>query len=323
MALPSSGQLSLNNIRTELGIPSQSPFSLTTAAEGGYVTINSSSPSRPSASKPHKISDWYGYNHTYSAARTIRISFNGRQRGGTLSAFKNGTNVLTLTTSSNISTSISPGDTFFGRITVTTTNNADLEVISTTRDALYTIYTRTGTLTSPTFTLQSGEDIYIYGYSYSACLIAGTLITLADKTKIPVELLKVGDMLKSVQIDTLEDTNDASELVKWNTEILTETETTSKVVEISKEEVPFSVSFNEGMLTGSSRHIHLVKRENVWRFLRFGEIKIGDVFRDENKNEVEIVKVDFTIKPTTVYRVVLEVPSHTFYANGLLTHNIK
>lgn len=322
MALPSSGQLSLNNIRTELGIPSQSPFSLTTAAEGGYVTINSSSPSRPSASKPHKISDWYGYNHTYSAARTMSITFE-RLNGGTLSAFKNGTNVLTLTTSNTISTSISPGDTFFGRITVTSLNRADLEVVSTTRGGLYSVYTMTGTLTSPTFTLQSGEDIYIYGYSYRTCLIAGTLITLADKTKIPVELLKVGDMLKSAQINTLEDTNDASELVKWSTEILTETETTSKVVEISKEEVPFNVSFNEGMLAGSSRHIHLVKRENVWRFLRFGEIKIGDVFRDENKNEVEIVKVDFIIKPTTVYRVVLEVPSHTFYANGLLTHNIK
>lgn len=64
MALPSSGTLGMNQIRVELGIPSQAPFSLDTAENGGYVAINQCSNSQPSPSNPAKISEWYGYNHT-------------------------------------------------------------------------------------------------------------------------------------------------------------------------------------------------------------------------------------------------------------------
>lgn len=64
MALPSSGTLGMNQIRVELGIPSQAPFSLDTAENEGYVALNQCSPSRPLSTNPAKISEWYGYNHT-------------------------------------------------------------------------------------------------------------------------------------------------------------------------------------------------------------------------------------------------------------------
>jgi len=64
MALPLSGQLSISQIRTELGIPSQAPFSLDTATNGGYVTLNPCSPYLPNPGNPDSISEWYGYNHT-------------------------------------------------------------------------------------------------------------------------------------------------------------------------------------------------------------------------------------------------------------------
>ena len=64
MALPSSGTLSMNDIRTELGIPSQSPFGLNQARSGGYVALNIYSPSLPPSSGTCSISDWYNYCHT-------------------------------------------------------------------------------------------------------------------------------------------------------------------------------------------------------------------------------------------------------------------
>lgn len=323
MALPTSGQISFNDLRTELGIPSQSPFSLTTAAEGGYVTINTSSPSRPSASKPHKISDWYGYNHTYSANRILKLDFTNRIGNGTASALKNGSIVLSLTTAATIQTSINPGDTFSGRIVVTSTYRGDLEVVSTTRGGLFVSYGLSGTTNSGTYTLQSGEDITVYGYSYKSCLIAGTRVTLPNGEKVAIETLKAGDTLKSIQINTLEDTNDLDKLTLWDNDTLIENITQSKISEISKEEVPYVITFNEGMLTGSSRHLHLVNREGKWKFIRFAEVKVGDFFRNENNQNVLIEKIDYILSPTPVYRIVLEVPSHTFYANGLLTHNIK
>jgi hypothetical protein len=67
MALPLSGQLSLGNIRTELGIPGVTDFRLSQASIGGigpYPVINKYSRYRPSSASPYRISDWYGYNHT-------------------------------------------------------------------------------------------------------------------------------------------------------------------------------------------------------------------------------------------------------------------
>jgi hypothetical protein len=70
MALPSSGTLTMNAIRIELGISTQSPFSLDTAENGGYVTINVCSPSRPSSGNPAAMSEWYSYNHTATCTPT-------------------------------------------------------------------------------------------------------------------------------------------------------------------------------------------------------------------------------------------------------------
>jgi len=64
MPLPSSGQIGSNAIRAELGFPSQTNFSITTAATGGYAAINTNSSLRPNNAQPHNYSEWYGYNHT-------------------------------------------------------------------------------------------------------------------------------------------------------------------------------------------------------------------------------------------------------------------
>lgn len=75
MALPASGQITMNDIRVELGIPSQSPFSLSNAVNGLYVTINTCSPSFPSTTPPYKLSDWYGYDHNYICCTCKYVSF--------------------------------------------------------------------------------------------------------------------------------------------------------------------------------------------------------------------------------------------------------
>ena len=64
MALPSSGTLSMNDIRVELGIPTQSPFSLSGATMGAYVPLNNCSPFRPNQTTPYQISEWYSYCHS-------------------------------------------------------------------------------------------------------------------------------------------------------------------------------------------------------------------------------------------------------------------
>lgn len=70
MVLPSSGQISFNDLRVELGVSSQAPFSITSASTGIYATINTISPSYPNSATPHQISEWYSYNHSATTTTT-------------------------------------------------------------------------------------------------------------------------------------------------------------------------------------------------------------------------------------------------------------
>ena len=66
MALTASGQLSLGDIATEMGV-SLSNVSLTTQSTTG---INTNSTSKPNGSIPHAISEFYSYNHSASPPLT-------------------------------------------------------------------------------------------------------------------------------------------------------------------------------------------------------------------------------------------------------------
>lgn len=66
MALPLSGQITMDDIRIELGVSTQSPFGLNEARSGTYVAINSCSTYKPPSTGQVSLSDWYGYNQTQS-----------------------------------------------------------------------------------------------------------------------------------------------------------------------------------------------------------------------------------------------------------------
>ena len=66
MALTTSGQLSLGDIATEMGV-SLSNVSLTTQSTTG---INTNSTSKPDGSTPHAISEFYSYDHSASPSLT-------------------------------------------------------------------------------------------------------------------------------------------------------------------------------------------------------------------------------------------------------------
>lgn len=69
MALPSSGQISLNDINLELGRTSGTQISLDDAENGTYATINPYSCKRPSSTNPASVSEWHGYDHNAIQAK--------------------------------------------------------------------------------------------------------------------------------------------------------------------------------------------------------------------------------------------------------------
>jgi hypothetical protein len=81
MALPASGQISMDDIRVELGVPSQSPFGLNEARSGTYVALNTNSPTLPPSSGTVSLSDWYSYDQTAASCDCYQIVNEGGNTG--------------------------------------------------------------------------------------------------------------------------------------------------------------------------------------------------------------------------------------------------
>lgn len=94
MSLPSSGQMSVGDIRTELSNTGTSSFSLAKAGQqynalynSGYVPLNQSSASKPNDSTPYAVSEWYSYNHSTNKACS-GSSFGGSTTTNGLNQYK-------------------------------------------------------------------------------------------------------------------------------------------------------------------------------------------------------------------------------------------
>ena len=68
MTLTSSGQISMGDIRTELG--DSGSISLKEASDGTIATINTNNASadRPDGTAPHAMTEFYSYDHDAAAA---------------------------------------------------------------------------------------------------------------------------------------------------------------------------------------------------------------------------------------------------------------
>lgn len=69
MTLPSSGSITLGQIRTELG--HSGAIGLHAAEIGTYGAINVNSSSRPDGSNPNTMGEWRGYDHAAGGSPTF------------------------------------------------------------------------------------------------------------------------------------------------------------------------------------------------------------------------------------------------------------
>lgn len=63
MALPLTGQISFDQLNTELGRANGIAISLKDASTGVYASINQQSTYKPDGIAPHSMSEWRGYDH--------------------------------------------------------------------------------------------------------------------------------------------------------------------------------------------------------------------------------------------------------------------
>lgn len=409
MALPSSGSISLGQINTEFGKPADSSISLASVSTGGYGTLSPYSPSRPDGAAPHRISEFYNYNHASVAPSITITSYSSGYIYFTVSGTGYSPSVLRLNRSTDSPsgpwTTDTAGPTSPRSVPVPTVTTwyfiedvnrpsiisnvyQYLSAVDTTPPSVpiglacdvgsganpqrsiyiswnastdnkgvsgYQLQRKTGTLISGTSwtTIYSGPNTYyddngsyntqyyfqVRAYdaagNYSAfsspsgfktgpanCFVEGTLITLADGSQKAIETLSLNELLLSSEIETLQDTNDVSELYKWSSPNLSEKRISSPIISIKPEIAYKTIIINDGLLEATPEHSQLVQREGIWKFIPLKEVIVGDNLYGINNKIISVDTISVNLEKRKIYPMSLS-PSHTYFANEILTHNIK
>lgn len=156
----------------------------------------------------------------------------------------------------------------------------------------------------------------------TGCLVEGTLITLPDGSKKAIEELHLDQLLLSAEIETLIDTNNASELYKWSSESLSESRITSPITRITEKIAYKTMVINNGLFEATPTHLQLIQRDGFWRFIPLGDIMVGDNLYTINNEIIPVTSVTINLEERKIYPLTLN-PFHTYFANGILTHNFK
>lgn len=163
---------------------------------------------------------------------------------------------------------------------------------------------------------------YISCEDVGFCLLAGTMITLADGTQKTIETIVAGNELKSMIIGDMPDSDNYEVLKVWSQASPTVSNTTTVVQNNTMSAVDSVLSFNGGRLTSSKDHLHIVKRSGNWMVIKASTIVTGDIFIDESAQEVVINSIQELTGTFNVYKLDVET-SDTYFANGIITHNAK
>lgn len=290
------GAVSMSAINSELGRYYASGISLDAAENGSYGCINQYSGARPSSGNPAYMSEWRGYNHGY---RPGNSDYYGYDYYYTYCADSSGTRAVVRAIVNRVDY---PSDACTGA---------------------YATY-------------------YYYSYAYVAyyyydsacnsggtCLKVGTQITMADGSTKNVEDLAVGDIVLSANVEELPDDQPSYlslEIVKnWRKDTMDDYQyATAAVVATEVIELPQFFSINNGLMEMSADHIHLYKDvlDSKWKLGSTLDLKPGDQLIDINKNVITIDTISIIDTPTQVVKVDVE-NLDLFFANGVLTHNIK
>ena len=155
-----------------------------------------------------------------------------------------------------------------------------------------------------------------------SCLLAGTLITLADGTQKAIETIAIGDVLKSTVVGDMPNSDNTEVLTLWSQANPTISNTTTTVQNNKMSTVDSVLSFNNGRLTSSKDHLHVIKRSGNWMVVIASSVVVGDIFVTQSGSEVTITSIEELTGTFNVYKLDVET-NDTYIASDIITHNGK
>ncbi|MCK9371382.1 polymorphic toxin-type HINT domain-containing protein, partial [Candidatus Dojkabacteria bacterium] len=151
--------------------------------------------------------------------------------------------------------------------------------------------------------IEEAKKFATYGYGGGGgegCFIAGTMVSMANGIDIPIEKVKVGDLVLSHDIVT-------------NKMIPAEV---SQTLVHPKETVVGYLVINDNLCVTPE---HTVCVNESWKFA--GDLKLGELFTTLNNQREIITSIEWVSESVPVYNLGTNNEYHNFFANGYLVHN--
>ena len=164
-----------------------------------------------------------------------------------------------------------------------------------------------------------------YTYTGSGCWAYGTQVTLSNGSTKPIEDVVVGDVLRAPVIPTYPNGEDSSMWYPasvWSTETADELAYEDTVVTKVNHVIESAFYLINDTFKVTGDHFVFVKKNMVWQFARVDELAVGDFFKNESGEELEITKKVEINESTMVVDIDVE-DNDLFFANGIITHNFK
>ncbi|MDC0008848.1 hypothetical protein OAE73_00645 [bacterium] len=159
------------------------------------------------------------------------------------------------------------------------------------------------------------------GYG-GGCHIAGELITMANGSKKPVEDLKVGDVLLSLDINGLSDDETTHHNFNISVSDYSDTYVPTVIKSIKVDSYHKYHNINDGLLKITQEHPILIRTtDNRIMFKRAEHVSIGDHMLNESEewivvNSNELIETE----PFTTWTLDVE-EKDVYFANGISVHN--
>lgn len=154
------------------------------------------------------------------------------------------------------------------------------------------------------------------------CIVEGSLVQLSTGYAKAVEELVIGQPLLTMDGGMNVDTRAAMNAFSAN-EMNGDLSNDDTLVGIRRYIAQGVVDINNGLVKTTEDHMHVVKRDGVWRLLKASTLVLGDILYHLTQGEITITSlVDDMTTRYTVYSLDVE-PNDTFFVNGILTHNEK
>ena len=157
------------------------------------------------------------------------------------------------------------------------------------------------------------------------CHLAGEMITMSNGEKVAIENISAGDSLLSVKINGMSNEELAYESWSSNINAFSIDYTSVNIQTVKVDTYTSYYNFNNDALKITFEHPILVKTsDNLVLFKIARDVNVGDNFLNENNEWISIVtKVLIEdVAPFTTYTIDVE-PEDTYFANGVLVHNIE